>query len=139
MKQLLFFLLVLYSPWSWAQDPYYINYTTNDGLPSATIYSIQPDEKGFLWFTTDAGIAKYNSHTFSTYTTDNALPDNEVFQLRKDHKDRTWLLTLNGKTAYFYRNKLYTEANSTLVKKIASSSLIVDFYEDDQNNCYFVF
>jgi ligand-binding sensor domain-containing protein len=139
VKQLLFFLLVLYSPWSWAQDPYYINYTTNDGLPSATIYSIQPDEKGFLWFTTDAGIAKYNSHTFSTYTTDNALPDNEVFQLRKDHKGRTWLLTLNGKTAYFYKNKLYTDANSTLVKKIASSSLIVDFYEDTQNNCYFVF
>ncbi len=139
MKQLLFFLLVFIGPWSRAQDPYYINYTTSDGLPSATIYSIQPDEKGFLWFTTDAGLAKYNSHTFSIYTTDNDLPDNEIFQLKKDHKGRTWILTLNGKTAYFYKDKLYTEANSSLVKKIASSSLIIDFYEDAQNNCYFVF
>ncbi|WP_298220610.1 sensor histidine kinase [Flavobacterium sp.] len=139
MKKLLVLFSFLYCHLIVAQDPYYINYNTNDGLPSSTIYSIHPDEKGFLWFTTDAGIAKYDSHTFTSYTTDNGLPDNEIFQMKKDHKGRTWLLTLNGKTCFLYRNKLYNEFNSALVKKISGSSLIIDFYEDNQNNCYFVY
>lgn len=139
MKQLLLLSILFYSHWSWAQDPYYINYTTNDGLPSATIYSIFQDENGILWFTTDAGIVKYNSHTFSLFNTDDGLSDNEVFHMKKDHKGRIWLLTLNGKTCYFFKNKIYNESNSALVRKISGTSLIVDFYEDGQNNCYFVF
>ncbi len=120
-----------------AQDPFCINYTTTDGLPSANIYSIYQDEKGFLWFTTDAGIAKYDSHSFVLFNTDNGLSDNEVFQMKRDHKGRVWLLTLNGKTAYIYRDKIYNETNSDLVKKISGSSLMSDFYEDAQNNIYF--
>ncbi|MBL0013695.1 MAG: hypothetical protein IPP30_08085 [Flavobacterium sp.] len=130
MKKLLLFVVLLMGHYSWSQDPYYINYTTNDGLPSSTIYSIYQDARGFLWFTTDAGIVKYDSHAFTLYNTEDGLSDNEVFQMKKDHKGRIWLLTLNGKTCFFYKNKLYNESNSALVRKISGSSLLVDFYED---------
>jgi sensor histidine kinase YesM/ligand-binding sensor domain-containing protein len=139
MKKLLLFIVLLIVHSSWSQDPYYINYSTNEGLPSATIYSIYQDEKGFLWFTTDSGIVKYDSHTFTLYNTDDGLSDNEVFQMKKDHKGRIWLLTLNGKTCYYYKDKLYNENNSDLIRKISSSSLLIDLYEDSQNNCHFVY
>ncbi len=122
-----------------AQNPFCINYSTNDGLPSANIYSIYQDEKGFLWFTTDAGIVKYDSHTFSLFNTDNGLSDNEVFQMKRDHKGRVWLLTLNGKTSYIFHDKIYNESNSALVKRISGSSLMSDFYEDAQKNIYFLY
>ncbi len=139
MKQLLLFLILFYCHCSWSQDPYYINYSTNDGLPSATIYSIYQDAKGFLWFTTDSGIVRFDSHSFALYNTDDGLSDNEVFQMKKDHKGRIWLLTLNGKPCFYYKNKLYNENNSALIRKISSSSLLIDLYEDAQNNCYFVY
>jgi ligand-binding sensor domain-containing protein len=97
MFRIVFFLSILFFQSALAQDPYSINYTINEGFPSNTIYSANQDEKGYLWFTTDVGIVKYDSHKFELFNTENGLSDNEVFQMKTDFKRRTWLLTLNGK------------------------------------------
>ena len=130
---LVFFQIIL------AQDPYSINYSINEGFPTSTTYSVAQDKNGFLWFSTDVGIVKYDSHNFELFNTDRGLTDNEVFQMKTDFKGRAWLLTLNGKPSYIYKNKIYNEKNSELVKKIAGSNLIIDFYQDENNILYFVF
>ncbi|MDN3676429.1 histidine kinase [Flavobacterium paronense] len=122
-----------------AQDPYSINYSINEGFPTSTTYSVTQDKNGFLWISTDVGIVKYDSHNFELFNTDRGLSDNEVFQMKTDFKGRNWLLTLNGKPSYIYKNKIYNEKNSELVKKIAGSNLIIDFYQDEKNTIYFVF
>lgn len=119
-----------------AQNPFYINYSLGEGFPSSNVYSVTQDEKGFMWFTTDVGIVKYDSHKFELFNIDNGLSDNEVFQMKKDFKGRFWIITLNGKLAYFYKNKLYTEKNSALLRKLVSISFIVDFYEDKNHDIY---
>ncbi len=121
------------------QDPFYIHYSTDNGLPSSTVYSIHQDEKGLMWFTTDAGIARYDSHDFKIYNSDDGLSDNEVFQMKKDFKGRQWLLTLNGKPSFFFENKIYNYSNSAFIRKIAGSGIIVDYYEDNENNLCFIF
>lgn len=122
-----------------AQDPFYIKYSTAEGLPSNNVYSVFQDEKKCLWFTTDAGVVKYDSHSFTLYNTDNGLSDNEVFQIKKDHKDRLWFLTLNGKPSYLHNGKVYNPDNSKMLRELSSSSMMMDFYEDSDNNAYFVF
>lgn len=38
-------------------------YTTSDGFPNNTIYSIAPDEEGNLWISTNKGICRFNLKT----------------------------------------------------------------------------
>ena len=66
-----FFCLSFYS-----QEPYYINYTINTGLPTNKIYSTFHDAKGFIWFATDVGVIKYDIKKFTLYITDSGLTDN---------------------------------------------------------------
>ncbi|MBL7887474.1 MAG: histidine kinase [Flavobacterium sp.] len=120
----------------WAQDPYSITYSFNEGFPTSTVYSASQDKNGLLWFSTDVGIVKYDSHKFELINTDKGLSDNEVFQMKTDFKGRTWLLTLTGKLSFIYQNKIYNESNSSLVKKASGSSITVDFYQDNANNIY---
>lgn len=139
MFRIVFFLSILFFQSALAQDPYSINYTINEGFPSNTIYSANQDEKGYLWFTTDVGIVKYDSHKFELFNTENGLSDNEVFQMKTDFKRRTWLLTLNGKLSFIYKNKIYNETNSTLIKQASGSGIVADLYEDSQHFIYITF
>jgi len=136
LRNLQLFLLIIFSQFVTAQEPYSINYSINEGLPTSTIYSVYQDDLGYLWFTTDVGVIKYDSHTFKLMNTDDGLSDNEVFQMKKDSKGRIWLLTLSGKLTMLFKNKIYTEANSEFIKKVNGSSITVDFFEDDKQNLY---
>ena len=56
-----------------------ILYTTREGLPSNTIWSIQEDNSGNLWIGTSNGLSKFDPllETFTNYYTQNGLPTNQ--------------------------------------------------------------
>ena len=130
-KYCILFLFLIHSIVS-AQEPYSIHYTTNDGLPSNNIYSAYQDKEGYLWFTTDVGIVKYNSKNFELYNTDNGLSDNEVFKIKEDSKSRKWLLTLNGTPTFIHNNIIYNENNSSLINKMKGNSMLIDIHENEK-------
>ena len=139
LKCHLLLLLLLCSLRLWAQNPYYINYTISDGLPSDNVYSVFQGEDGCIWFTTDVGIVRYDSKTFKLFNTDNGLSDNEVFRMSKDSRGRIWMHTLNGKPCFIHKNEIYNEHNSTILKQIKGSGLVVNFYEDGDRKVYISF
>jgi two-component sensor histidine kinase len=94
-----------------------LNYSAKDGLPSNIIYEIYRDSKGFLWFATDKGIARYNGIQFETFTTNNGLPDNEVFFFQEDKYGRLWLASYNGEVCY-YQDGIFHNASNTPFLKI---------------------
>lgn len=49
------------------QNPVSFNYTTENGLPSNTIYSLIKDRSGFIWAGTDAGLVKFNGIRFQSF------------------------------------------------------------------------
>lgn len=53
----------------------YINYTTESGLPNNTIHGIVEDPKGYLWLSTNKGLARFDPRTdvFTNYTNPNDL------------------------------------------------------------------
>lgn len=139
MKYIVLFFLVFFALQAVAQNPYYINYTISDGLPSDNVYSATQHDDGSVWFTTDVGIVRFDSRSFRLFNTDDGLTDNEVFRLSPDSRGRMWMHTLNGKVCFLYRNKIYNERNSTLLRQLKGNGLMTDFYEDAAKNIYISF
>ena len=68
----LLLLFVVCSP-SHAQKIPFVNYTNRDGLPQNTVYDIQQDQDGYIWFATQVGAARYDGYEFDFYNTSNGL------------------------------------------------------------------
>ncbi|MCC7296942.1 MAG: histidine kinase, partial [Bacteroidia bacterium] len=50
-------------------------------LPSSEIYDSYQDYKGYLWFTSDRGIIRYDGYKFKVYTTNDGLHNNTYFTI----------------------------------------------------------
>ncbi len=57
------------------------NYSMNNGLPSDVIYGILEDEKGYLWLSTNNGLASFNSETndIKIYSQNDGLQSNQFY------------------------------------------------------------
>jgi signal transduction histidine kinase/ligand-binding sensor domain-containing protein len=55
------------------------HFTEKNGLPNNVIYGIEVDSEGYLWMSTNWGLAKFNplAETFSNYDVSDGLQDNE--------------------------------------------------------------
>lgn len=77
-------------------QPYFRNYGTEDGLPSSEVYCVMQDSKGYMWFGTDNGAARFDGYTFNTYGAAEGLMSNVVFDIYEDQKGRIWFGTMTG-------------------------------------------
>ncbi len=130
---LYFFLLPLVVK---SQDPFYINYDTNDGLPSSETYYAHADTNGLIWIATDRGICTYDGYKFSTYTTKEGLSHNTNFRIFNDRKNRLWFTAWDGSMT------LYEDGKFTAIplnedpkyNEEAGHAMLLLF--DDQNNIF---
>ena len=106
-----------------AQTVAYRHYTDKDGVPS-TIYDIYRDSKGFLWFGTDKGVARYNGISFERFTTFDGLPDNDIFYFQEDAYHRLWMSTFNGELCYYKDGVFHNSTNTALLRTGNRSSII---------------
>jgi ligand-binding sensor domain-containing protein len=102
MKKLLTIYLIyfLFGQNLFSQTPHFRNYTVDDGLPSSLVYRAFQDSKGFIWFCTDKGLARFDGYKFEKFTTKNGLPNNDVWQCAEDSHQRIWFLSYAN--AFFY-------------------------------------
>ncbi len=94
-KKVLFILFFLVSGGksnSYAQTFSIQQYTTEDGLPGSTAYSIVQDKNRMLWIATDRGVCKFDGLDFQPLK-DNNL-QGEVIKIFYDSKDRLWMIDL---------------------------------------------
>lgn len=71
-------------------------YTTTDGLPSNTVYSIAESTDGTVWFGTPSGVSRFSSAHWKSYTVEDGLPSANVHAIFVDSSDVVWVGTLNG-------------------------------------------
>jgi len=126
-----FFILNLFIVFG--QNPYTIDYSIDDGLPTSNIYSVFEDDSGYIWFGTDVGVLKYDGYTFEHLSTDDGLGDNEVFKMYKDAENRIWFMTLNGQLSYYLNGTFTNIKNNELLKKASHAKIITDIYEVDDD------
>ena len=135
-RSLLAYLVTIISTIGHAQEYVYKNLTTEDGLPSNMVYEVSQDSKGFLWYSTDAGVSKYDGNQFINYTTKEGLGDNEIFHTYEDSKGRIWFLSYNGKISYLFNNKIYNSSNTNYLENADSQSYLNCIFEDSEGTIW---
>src|SRR5688500_17706475 len=99
------FLFIIFSMAVWAQAAAqsYTTYTYSvaEGLPSAEVYQVFQDSKGYLWFGTDNGICRYDGKEVEAFHVKDGLSDPVVFGFSEDLMGRIWFRTYSGKVSYF--------------------------------------
>ncbi len=72
------------------------SYTTADGLAQNAINRIVRDSRGFLWFCTEEGLARFDGYTFTNYTTADGLPHPIVRSFLETRSGDYWVGTYYG-------------------------------------------
>ena len=81
----------------------FINYSTNEGLPSPEVHEIFQDSEGYIWVGTDNGVARFDGYKFTTYGSKNGLGYNVILNVLEDKTGRLWFSALNGQI-YIYED-----------------------------------
>ena len=118
-------------------QPVLRQFTTLDGLPSSQIYQVIEDKKGYLWFATDHGVARYNGYEFKVFSSAEGLSDNTVFKLFIDSKERMWMQTFSGQLFFIENEVVKPFAFNALAKRIVGNSIPLGFFVDSLENVYF--
>jgi signal transduction histidine kinase len=88
------------------QHPEFNNYSFREGVPSNEVYEIFQDSKGFIWFATDHGVAKFDGFEMKPITVKDGLTDPVVFGITEDEKQRLWFRTYSGKLSILENGKI---------------------------------
>ncbi|WP_229802478.1 hybrid sensor histidine kinase/response regulator transcription factor [Echinicola pacifica] len=87
--------------------PFYkfTHYTSQDGLPQNSILAILQDQKGYMWFGTDDGLARFDGYQFTVYkhqyNKPNSLSNNVIRGLAQDRNGYIWISSEGGGITIF--------------------------------------
>jgi ligand-binding sensor domain-containing protein/two-component sensor histidine kinase len=71
-------------------------YTTANGLASNVVNKIVRDSRGFLWFCTNEGLARFDGYNFVTFGTADGLPHPTVNDILETPEGDYWVATNGG-------------------------------------------
>ena len=103
---LLGYILLLLGGKAVAQDPYYRQITTDDGLPSMEVYDIFQDSRDFIWIGTDKGLCRYDGQKFK-YFSNKGQKGTSVDVLREDSKGKIWCKNFSNQIFYIEEDSMY--------------------------------
>jgi hypothetical protein len=108
------------------------NYSLKDGLPSTETYHIISDHSGFIWFSSDAGLCKFNGYSFRTYSIKDGLPETTLFNLYEDSKGRIWFSTLKSSIGYIYHDSVFVlkKTSGFFTDRNGRTSYVSSFHVD---------
>ncbi len=71
-------------------------YTTADGLPRNNVTCILQDSRGFMWFGTTEGLARFDGARFTTYSAESGLASNLIQSILETRSGHLWFVTGAG-------------------------------------------
>ncbi|MEM9823600.1 MAG: histidine kinase, partial [Bacteroidota bacterium] len=142
MKSFGLFLLVLGFPLLTsstvlAQNPFYINFDIDDGLPSSEVYDVHITQDGRLFLTTDRGVCTYDGYEFQTYSTQDGLTSNTNFQIIEDFRGRLWLNGMERSLSIYENNEFRAFEYNHLLDSVGHELWIGDLIFDPDGSIYF--
>jgi hypothetical protein len=84
----------------------FIHYNQGNGLPSNKVYMITLDSYGFIWCTTDKGIAMFNGEKFTTYTVEDGLPINDLWKIYPTKDGKMWYFGRSNRLGYIENGRV---------------------------------
>lgn len=89
-------------------------YSTTEGLPSNSVFSITQADNKVMWFITSKGVATYDATEWFLFPDSLGLPFTEHAYIQKDNQGRIWVAGYNkeGFTIQFYANNEWKEVKT---------------------------
>ncbi len=116
----------------------YRQFTVEDGLASDVVYDVASDEDGFLWFTTNSGVSKFDGYSFTNFSQKDGLADVENFEFIKDNRKRLWLIGHSNRLSIIEDQKLRPyEFNDTILSEVGGRTLPGDLHITDSGEVLF--
>jgi signal transduction histidine kinase len=137
MKISLIILLLGISLTTFGQFHTTFNFSVQDGLPSSEVYEIFQDQKGFLWFATDNGVARYDGNEFRVFHVKDGLTDPVVFGFFEDDRGRVWFRTFSGKISYFNGHTIEPYRFNDQIIQNGENGLFRFLYESPRDELWF--
>src|SRR6476660_5137483 len=87
-------------PYGFGQKMFFRNYTVTDGLCSNTIWDIEQDEQGYMWFGTKYGLNRFDGYEFKSFQFDKNVPgtigNNFIRKIFRYNNKTFWIGTDEG-------------------------------------------
>jgi ligand-binding sensor domain-containing protein len=95
-----------------AQEHLYWNISTQQGLPSANVYSCNQDPNGYLWVCTAAGLARYDGQQVEVFDGWPGISGNEIFAAAADNTGKLWFNCFSPvhSLLYYKNDSVFTPA-----------------------------
>jgi signal transduction histidine kinase/ligand-binding sensor domain-containing protein len=103
-------LLITFASYAGAQTQFrFDSWTTDNGLPQASITSILQTRDGFMWFATFGGLVRYDGLRFQVFNTGNSkgLRTGRFINLFEDREGNLWIAT-EGQGLTRYKDEVFT-------------------------------
>jgi len=111
-------------------EPYFVRFSTADGLPSNNASCLVEDVEGFLWVGTRSGIARFDGQQFVPFrrlSPKTALPEENVTALMADRRGWLWVR---------FSKQLFQVSLATF-EVLRMSENMTPLCADDAGNIYF--
>ncbi len=118
-----------------SQSDAFIRYSVEEGLPSSETYYTFQDSEGYMWFSTDAGVCRFDGYNFIVFDESDGLTDNTVFQICEDSKGRIWFGTFNCQLSYYENGRIYEFKHNDSITSffdftVAMNSFHIDSFDN---------
>jgi signal transduction histidine kinase/ligand-binding sensor domain-containing protein/CheY-like chemotaxis protein len=108
--------------------------TTNSGLSQGNVTDIVQDDEGFLWFSTQDGLNKYDGKIIKIYKNDQtnakSISNNLIRTLYKDRTGNIWIGSNEGLILFNRKNDTFVDFKYT---SDSLNALRVDALTEDKN------
>lgn len=128
-------LFVIFCTQVLAQEIPFYRYTTNDGLPSSTVYESFQDSRGFVWVATEFGPCRYDGNQFKQYSVRDGLHVNDVWGFYEDSQNRIWIKSFSPNLTYILKDSVH----HVMLEQSTEGKTIKSIAEDYEGNCWFNF
>lgn len=117
---------------SFAQDGNFLkkHFGVNDGLPSSQVYRTIQDKKGYWWFATDRGIAKFDGKEFLAY---DDFVSSVFLDVYPDQKDGVWAYNMDGWVLHISSDGAMRRVSLPFYKKKLKEFRLFNTFQVDEN------
>lgn len=81
-------------------------FTPKEGLSNSIVYRITQDKRGFIWFSTNNGISRYDGSEFKNFGIKEGLTYSAVLSISESENQEKWIANYHGKLCVLKQGKI---------------------------------
>lgn len=106
-----------------AQEFLFSNFSKDFNIPSAECYNVFQDKKGYIWFSTEGGLCKYNGKKIMIYGKDQGLTEKACYGVCQTPNENLFIITSKNRILSYnsvkdsFTETLFSEKVNLQIKK----------------------